>query len=260
MSLLWPRILPDTVFVGLFAEHCWLQGRRTALAHSLIPEVDADASVLLPALESMLDANKKQLRKGTRLVLTVSDSLAAFTMLPWQDALQRPEELESYAQVFFERQGVKLDADWIMRTEFIRFGANGVAYAFRRSWIQQLEEVIRARNLQLYSVLPISAAAYCRQPRLGKNGKSLVLLREKHRVTSLYFNPEGLQSCDIEPVVASEAHSGTRLLRRQVSTQQNVGVAGVWSPLPVEQRGKSDFIEASLPGIRLENLPHGSWR
>ncbi|MES2069873.1 MAG: hypothetical protein V4488_05965 [Pseudomonadota bacterium] len=259
MSLLLPNLFPGTVFAGLFADHCWLQGRQARVAYSLHPERGADAEAMLDALKIMLDERKKQLRKGTRLALVVSDSLAAFAMLPWQEALQRPAELESYANIFFEKQGRPLDATWLLRTEFKRYRSNGIAYGLPRKWVEQLEEIVLARGLQLTSVLPVSAAAYCRLPKPKKIGTSLLMLIEKHRMTSMCFDVLGLQSCDIEPIIASEQLSGRRLLRRVVSAQKNVVQASVWSPLALEHRGEREIIKASLPNLELQSLPHGVW-
>lgn len=260
MSLSWPNLFPNIAVAGLFADHCWLQGRQAAVAHSIRPEALNDSMALLLQLEILLDERKKYLRKGTRLALTVSDSLAAFTMLPWQEALQRPAELASYAHIFFERQGLKLDSSWVLHTEFNRYGANGIAYALRHDWLQKLEEIVFSRNLRLISVLPVSAAAFCQQPKHKKSGNSLLLLSEQQSMTALRFNVQGLQSHDVEPVIGSEQSSGKRLLRRLASTQPPGLVQGcLWSPLPVEQRGSNDFIAESLHGIQLHSFPHGVW-
>ncbi|GGC87242.1 hypothetical protein [Undibacterium terreum] len=259
MSLSLPKLVPGTAFVGLFADHCWLQGRQANISLPLETGADASQDHYLEALVSLLGKAKQQLRRGTRLVLTVSDSLAAFTMLPWQDELQRPAEWEGYARILFEKQGRSLDPTWLLHTEFARYKSNGVAYALSSKWMAQLEEAVQTRGFQLASVLPVSAAAYCRLPKTKKLGTSLLLLIERHRMTALCVDATGLQSVDIEPVIASSESSGMRLLRRAISTHQNFWQVHIWSPVAEERGNEAAFIKTIIPSTEIKKLPHGVW-
>lgn len=231
MSLSWL----ETVRGGLFPGHCWLQGRRAAIAQSLRLPPSVGPAGLLRAMETMLDERTDVLRKASRLTLTTSDSVAAITMLPWQDALHRQAELENYARVCFEKKGIVVDRNWVLRVAFQRYRAAGIAYALPRDWLLELAQLISARGLRLQTVLPVTAAAYFGIRSRGDDGVTLRLLREENRTSALVYSGANLVGRDVEPVTVSGTESGVRLMRRVSACHSNIARVVEWSSDSPEQ-------------------------
>jgi hypothetical protein len=253
------RLWPDSISAGLFPGQCWLRSRRIKQEPSLNLGLSTDPQALLHALEVMLDDRAGVIRKGSRLTIVVSDSIGALVTLPWQKELRSPEELASYAKACFENQGIVMDESWVMRTEFRRYQAMGIAYALPQTWLMQLIELLKVRGLRLQRVIPISAAAYCAEQQPAKQNQRLVLLQESHRTTAFTYNKSGLVGIDIEPVVTSREVSGTRLLRRISARFNKITYVGLWSPELAEQRHAADYIQACLEKVTVQALDRGVW-
>lgn len=258
MSLL----LPETIYVGLFPGQCWLHSRRIKEEPSMALGQSADPQALLNALETMLDDKVTALRKGSRVVISVSDSVSALVTLPWQEALRTPEELHAYAKACFENQGVVIDDSWVMRTEFRLHRSNGIAYALPLAWMSQLLALLKDRGLRLHRVLPIAAAAYCAEPGTSKTGQNLVLLQERHRISAFTYGTEGLLGFDVEPIVTGSEIAGTRLLRRMSAKGGDIAQVSIWSPELSELPGQAlsdDFISTCLTDVKVQRLVRGAW-
>jgi hypothetical protein len=252
-------LLPTRLAGGLFAEHCWLHGRGKKIALSRQPSDYSGTDGLLPALAQMLEEGKAHLGKNNKLSLTVSDSLFLACVLPWQEALSKPAEWASYARIYFEQRGAPLTEEWVLQTHFRHYGKPGMAYAVRRQWLEELLALLGKYGVQLQSVLPACAAAYCRPPSLQK-GKTLLLLREQQRVSALSYQDNDLQALDVEPLVVSETATGARLLRRLAAGTEPPGNIWEWSPVPMAQRTEGGFISAELPAATVHRLPHEVWK
>jgi hypothetical protein len=250
---------PETLSAGLFPGHCWLQGRRAAIGNSHWCAPAIDSATLLRAMETMLDERAGALRKGGQLTLVVSDSIAAITMLPWQEALQRPAELESYARICLEKQGVRVDGSWVLRTAFRQFRGAGIAFALSRDWLTELVELVTARRLQLKAVLPITAAAYVGHHFSRRGVQTLLLLREAIRTSALIYGGEKLLGRDVEPVTAAGQESGVRLLRRIAASHENIARVIDWSTEPPEQACVAKFISLCLPKAEICLVNRGAW-
>ena len=253
------RLWPDSISVGLFPGQCWLHSRRIKQEPSCNLGLSTDPQALLHALETMLDDKASVIRKGSRLTIVVSDSIAALVTLPWQEELRSTEELASYATACFENQGIVMDDSWVMRTEFRRYQAMGIAYALPKAWLTQLLELLKVRGLRLQGVIPISAAAYCAEQRPTTQHQRLVLLQENHRTSAFIYDQSGLVGMDVEPVVTSREVSGTRLLRRISARFNAITDVGLWSPELAEQTPKADFIVACLDKVTVQQLDRGAW-
>jgi hypothetical protein len=257
VSLLWP----ETIHAGLFPGHCWLQRGRQETG-PLQPLASVEPADLLHTLEAMLDEQSPLLRKGSRLVLTVSDSIAAIATLPWQAELQRPAEIESYAQVCFEKLGVTIGDNWVMQTEFRFYGGIGLAYALPREWMERLMEVIRARGHHLTAVLPISAVAYCNGHLGDRNGPTLLLLQEANRFSAMIYGKAGLLDYDVEPSTSSAEQARLRLLSRVASSYDNIVRIAYWSaetPDPESPELPANFVPAYLSKAELVRLKRDAW-
>lgn len=253
------RLWPDSISVGLFPGQCWLHSRRIKQEPSRNLSLSTDPQALLQGLEAMLDDKAGVIRKGSRLTIVVSDSIAALVTLPWQEELRSPEELASYATACFENQGIEMNDSWVMRTEFRRYQATGIAYALPTAWLTQLLDLLKSRGLRLQRVIPISAAAYCAEQRPKTQNQRLVLLQENHRTSAFIYDQSGLLGVDIEPVVTSREVSGTRLLRRISARFHDITHVGLWSPELPEQALAADFIVACLDKVTVQGLDRGAW-
>ncbi|HYD78909.1 MAG TPA: hypothetical protein VEC06_03795 [Paucimonas sp.] len=255
MSRLWP----ETVAVGLFPGLCWLRRRRGAAAQEFRFEAAADPYALLPALEATLEEQAKTLRKGTRVAVTVSDSAAAIAMIPWQDALHRQEELQAYAKVFFERNGVAIGDDWVLHVEFRQYGAAGLAYAVPLKWLTRLVDMLKTKGLRLAGVLPATAASYCRPRPASKEGRTLIILREAFHDSALVYGKEGLLGYDVEPVVGAARESCARLLKRVGARHEGIKNVFHWSPEAPEAAPSASIIADCLPGAAAHLLARDAW-
>ncbi len=255
MSRLWP----ETVYIGLFPGYCWLRRERVAAEQSVESATSLESAAMLHTLEKMLDEQSNPVQKGSRLVLTVSDSLGAIATLPWQEELTRPTEIEGYAQVCFEKLGVTLGDNWVMHTEFRNYGGTGLAYALPREWLEALLELLNARGLRLTAVLPVSAAAYCKQ-RFGRgDGRTLLLLQELNRASVIIYGSMGLLGYDVEPVTSSLEQTRMRLLNRVASAYNDITRVTYWSVDQSESQPPVAPAPACFPEVELCHLKRDAW-
>jgi hypothetical protein len=210
-------------------------------------------------MEAMLNEHAVVLRKGSRISLTVSDSVAAIATLPWLDALHRQTELENYARICFEKQGVVVDDNWVLRVAIRRYRSMGIAYAIPRDWLAELVQLTGAKGLRLTTVLPISAAAYFGTRAYRGGGLTLQLLREENRASALIYDGAHLVGCDVEAVTASANESGVRLLRRIGASHGKITRVVDWSSEPHEHAKVANFISLCLPEAETSLLHHGAW-
>lgn len=225
MSLL----LPEKLSAGLFPGHCWLKRGRAVSEHALNFGEGDIAGGVVTALSAMLDAQSPALRKGSKVSLMVSDSLAALAALPWHRQLTAPEEINGYATACFEGQGIAMNSGWVMHAEFRTPGSMGLAYALPAPLVTKLVAVLATRGLTLDRLLPVSALTYWRLPRLRAEGQQLVVLREQNRIGAMVFDQFGLQSIDAEPVAGTVEGACGRLLRRIAAYNPLVGSVIDWS-------------------------------
>lgn len=255
MSPLWP----DTVQVGLFPGLSWLKSKRAEKVLSLASAPVHDAKALLNTLAAMLDAEANMLRKGSKVVVTVSNSVAAITTLPWQPSLTRASELQGYARACFEKLGVAIDDEWTMHTEFRHYGAMGLAYALPNAWLADLIDLLQTRDLKLQTVLPVTAKAYAHPMLRRQSGKTLILLQDELCCSALVINSNGLCGYDVEPVIGSPQESSVRLLKRVGVREGEIGNVVSWSLDLEEKQGTPDFIEDCLPGTAFQVISHNVW-
>ncbi|WP_373987772.1 hypothetical protein [Duganella sp. BuS-21] len=249
------RLWPETLQAGLFSGGCWL---RRGAADLLMPEVtrlESADSDLLVSLAAMLAAHAPTLRKGSRIDVLVSDSVAMLAVLPWQEQLSTPSELHGYALACFEQQSIELTDGWTLQTAFRHHRAAGLAYAVRTDWISQLLVILQTADLSLRSVLPISAAAYLRHRPPSPNKPSTLLLSEAKRITALSYGGRCLHSVDVEPLTTG-AGAGLRLVKRLAAS------SGLASQVSLWDAGKGELgadVSTWLPDVELAVLPRDCW-
>jgi hypothetical protein len=253
------RLWPDTVHVGLFGDHGWVQHGKAPLR--VLPA--AGDGQPLSMLEALLDDLKDVIARGTRVVLTVSDAFAAITTIAWHGQLREQAELQRFAQLCFEQQGREVDSSWAMYAQYRHFGAAGMAWAVQRTWLAEAERIVMASGARLARVQPASAAAYqlVRPPR-GK-GYAIVLLRESRRCTVLHVGQNGLQSMDVEPVTISTTAAVTRLLKRTVGVRGNILHVADWHARLPDAQDQKDIVALlgrELPDATVSTILHAALR
>lgn len=252
MSHLWP----DKLVGGLFPGQCWL---KRASAEEVHAPCDVTPEAMLAALGAMLDGMGGKVRKGTKVALTVSDSIGALVALPWHEQLTSPDEVQGYAIACFEKQGIAIGARWAMHAEFRSHGSMGLAYALPKDWLGNLVTLLEARGLQLERVLPVSAMAYWQVPLDVKQGQKLVLLREPQRISVLVYDRTGLQGMDVESITGSVLEAGRRLLRRASAYYPQVAGVVDWSAT-LEEGGKPPaFVTECLPDAAIVPVKRFAW-
>lgn len=252
MSLLWP----ESITIGLFPGGSWLlRGGSTVR----VPvEAHAGPGQLLAALDALLAMPDLALRKGARVRLLVSDSAAAVTLLPWQELLDTPAELRSYARSQFSGQGLQIGEDWALQTGFRHFRSAGLAYALPRQWLESVLDRLQGSALRLHSALPVSAAAYWNMDGARASAlPGLLILREHGRLTALVQQGRRLLGTDVQPVAGNEEHALTRLLRRIAAVHPAVARVDTWCAAGEEVAGER--IAACFPDAALRALPHRRW-
>lgn len=253
MSRLWP----ETFRAGLFPGQCWLQRGRVVKAVAC--DISRDPQVLLEALGVMLANEGNTLRSGGKADVMVSDGIAAIALLPWQEQLHRPAELERYAIACFDKLGMKIDDTWIMHVEFPRYREAGLAYAVPRAWLVSLIELLEGKGMRLRTIMPVTAAAFYSKTGRPRDDKTLALLCEAGHVAALMQGREGLCGYDVEPVTGSAHDAAGRLLNRVAVHHDNLKRVSLWSPMPPEQSISAEFVTTRLPGVTVQTLERNTW-
>lgn len=254
MSLLWP----ESVQVGLFPGECWLRRGRSALTFAAARNVQSEQWSLPNTLDDLLTQHEADLKQGTNLHLTVSDSVAAIAVLPWQEQLTTREELQGYALAALEQQGLDIGADWTVQTAFRQHQSAGVAFAVATSLLEKLQAVVALRGKRLASVLPVSLAAFHRHRHPARAKHSMILLREMQRLTAMVYEQGCLQRIDVEPLIAgAEAMSGRRLLTRVHSAHGEFHAVDEWAAVRLAAPAVS--IGDCLPDAAARALPVDVW-
>lgn len=245
------RLSPKKVFGGVFPEACWL-GKALPLADQNL----ADPDGMLAALVRLLEQTPAAVVQGGRVTLVVSDTLAVFATLPWQEELRTVAEIDAYASACFALRGHVLSDEWAMHAEFRSHRQGGLAYALPMAWIERLGAALTERGLVLERVLPLSAWAYWKRGRrLPKSGHEIVLLSEACRHSALIYGPGGLMAMDVEPVLANAELSLKGLLTRVAAFYPDVNTIEHW---PAGTEGPLKTVPV-LSEAALQVMPRENW-
>jgi len=252
----------EPAYVGLFPGACRLQRGRSTEWQTVEPE-DATPVGLANALRAILEKPTPSLKKGAgqTVTLIVSDTVAAIAALPWQEGLRKEGELHSYAQVVFEKLGIKLDHEWVLHVEFRHYGAMGIAYAFPKTWLESLLATMDEKKLKAESILPLSVAAYSR-PAVSKGSSLFLLLLQEHtHVAAMVYRHGRLIARDVEPVAHSTEDACHRLMLRikveHESADTVMGGIAYWSYSL--QAPPNALIAATFPGAKVAAVGYRDW-
>jgi hypothetical protein len=209
---LWPKSLHVFISPG----ECWIEHAVTAQTHAVLIQKTDSLESILNSIDNEFNTQPELLFKQKEIRFTVSDFYAVSTHLPWQDELQKQEEIQNYARLCLGNAVTKNESDWVIHAQFSSFRKNSIAYAFTSSWLQQLVDFSKKHKLNLVQVLPLSARIFFSQSnkRQTKCNSKIILISEVSRTTALLYCNHNLHSIDIEPVLQSRGDSSERLLRR----------------------------------------------
>jgi hypothetical protein len=254
VSPLWP----ETVLVGLFPGHCWLDRPGAEKVFVPIGPGEDFAPQMLQELDALLESQLAKLEKGTRFSLTVSDSFSLLACLPWHAQLTSSGELHGYAAACIEKQGVDVGTGWTLHAEFRMHGGQGLAHAFPTAWLQALDALFKRRNMNLVDVLPVSARAYWKGIKSTRKAQELILLSEPERLSALIYDATGLVAMDVEPRAGQPEESGRRLLRRVAAFHESISKIQVWST-DLKPGNLSPHTSESFPSIEITTLTRAVW-
>lgn len=250
------RLLPENVKIGLFPGCCWL--KRSGAAEPIIVLVEGQGAEVLQAAFGALLAQLSD-AGPLNLHLLVSDSLAAVTLLPWQESLVTDPELRAYAQACFEQGGTVIDDGWVMQCGFRRFRSSGMAYALPHSWLSNVMTLSEVPRVRLKTALPISAMAYWRHSIASADGQSLLLLVERDRLTALTSANGSVVNRDVQPVLGNIDVSGVRLLKRVMASQRNIQTVFYCDSSSFGAASPQAFVAACLPDARIASVSAVEW-
>jgi hypothetical protein len=252
---LWPKPLHIFISPG----ECWIEHAASAKTHPIAIEKKDSLESILDAIGNEFTMHPNLLLKQKEIRFTVSDFYAASTHLPWQDELQKQDEIQNYARFSLGDALTTNASDWVIHAQFSSFRKNTIAYAFTSSWLQQLVDFSKKHKLNLVQVLPLSARIFFIQSnkRISKRNSKITLISEMSRTTALLYCDNNLQSIDIEPVLQSRCISSERLLRRLQANLTQLHEIELWTSYPDDL----NLIDAAIrPLFNEVNIIHSTKR
>ena len=247
------RLWPDEVQIGLFTDHCWVRRRGGTTQDYAAPQYGDDAELsdgsgaeLLRMLGSILADPASGIRAGSRVALTVSDTLAAIVTMPWQESLGAAAEQRQYARLLFEREGRDIGTDWTIRADFFAYASQGLAFALPNVLLSTIERMVGERGLVLQRVLPATAAAFY-LPLGSSVGRHLFILHEPTRSSALVFSSGRFDGFDVEPTIAGSVEGPRRLLCRISATHGVPNHILQWCSYSDGRRALETLTAAELP-------------
>ena len=250
------RLWPKKIVVGLFPQHCWLRAGKRPLASMAMPDT-AGLSGMLGAFDALLTQYSMVLNRGDRLIVTVSDTMAAIAGLPWQEAIRTAEELDVYARICFEKMQCALGEGWVLQSQFRHYQAMGLAYALPVAWLEPLDAIARAHGVRLESVMPVSAVAFGRYRR-PRAGCAALLLHEASKINALVIGPAGVLDFVMEPGTRNPAESARRLLLR-LSGFFDVTAITTWSASEPDSVDWAGLTSQTLPQAVFRSIAQDEW-
>ena len=250
------RLWPETVRIGLFDQHSWVtRGGPTTPVDSVAGQ---GGDAYLDTLASVLNNSSRPIAKGSKLALTVSDTLALVHAIPWQGELSGPDELERYARACMINSGIDIGGEWELQTDFPNYAGMGLAVALKCDWMLKLVALCEAHDMKLLSVLPVSSRAFAHR-RSKRRSDDMQILMESKRCTALTYGSKGLVACDVEPIAGKPDMALQRLIRRTHATRPAVPRIGLWSEDAGENMRLQEVIRTEIPGAVPAPLAAG-WR
>jgi len=218
------RLWPKTWQVSLFPTCSWISHKKENLCLS----EEHTCIDMYTAFTQILDERDELFREGDHLGISISDTSARTVLLPWQERLDSFAELEAYARICFEMQGMALDDTWSVYADFPSYRGDGLAYAIPHASLNRLLEIAQKKNLKISEVVPNSARGFYAGLNMKEKGSHLLLLHESTRFSSLLFHDQKVVAYDVEVPTGAKETALTRLFSRIACAHSDIANISYW--------------------------------
>ncbi|HSD59422.1 MAG TPA: hypothetical protein VLC55_01030 [Burkholderiales bacterium] len=121
----------------------------------------AEGPAWAPAVAALSEFLARPATGPGDLWVVLSSHFARFMVIPWNDELASPEELQAYAAAVYENVfGEAASAAWDIRTSPERPGTQRIACAVDRALLEALDQAVAGTRVRLASVQPHLMACY----------------------------------------------------------------------------------------------------
>jgi hypothetical protein len=132
------------------------QGLRTSTSAPVIltvapPQNHAEWRPALDVFEAWLADNRV---RHAELDIVVADSFVRYALIPWSEAIDKPSEAETLAQLNFETLFGVSAADWHITADMRAYGKAGIACGIEREFFLALQALCTQHGLRLRSLQP----------------------------------------------------------------------------------------------------------
>ncbi len=143
---------------------------KTSNPSTLSFDSAADVAVWRTPLTVLDDWLSQRKQAGADIELIVSDAFARYVLVPWSDDVQKPAEIAALARIHFETQFGAAAADWEIRVDRSGYGRPAICCALDKSFLAELDTLLKAHKLRLTSLQPYFMRACNRwRNRFGGN-------------------------------------------------------------------------------------------
>ena len=147
-----------------------------------------------PPWQAALDALPAALAglatRGDAVAVVLSNHFVRYQLLPWQEELSAPAEVEAWARLRLEQTYGAAAAQWTIRTCDDGYGRPQLACAVDGALIDQLGQCLAGLGLRLASLQPLLMAAYNDERRQLK-GQTAFAIVEAGRLCLGLLGPGG---------------------------------------------------------------------
>ncbi len=174
-------------------------GARLSRAPARVQTVPCASTDGQPPWQGALDALPSALaglgKRGDAVAVVLSNHFVRYQLLPWQDELTAPVEVEAWARLRLEQTYGAAAAQWTIRSCDDGYGRPQLACAGDGALVDQLGQCLAGLGLRLASLQPLLMAAYNDERRQLKgqqlNGQTAFAIVEVGRLCLGLMGPGG---------------------------------------------------------------------
>lgn len=128
--------------------------------------------------------------RGDAVAVVLSNHFVRYLLLPWQEDLSAPAEVEAWARMHFEQTYGAAAAQWTIRTCDGGYGQPQLACAVDTALVDQIGPCLAGQGMRLASLQPLLMAAYNDERRQLK-GQTAFAIVEAGRLCLGLMGPLG---------------------------------------------------------------------